>query len=209
MVPLVVPLTMTVTPGRDSPSAAAVTLPLGITTSKEYAELEWPIDLAIAAGERVGLVGPNGVGKSTLLGALAGRVELDRGSVEVAPRTANVGLLPQEPDRSVTETVRSFLGRRSGVSAAQDELDAATAKAIVDKQFVEDMPIWEHKAHLVRPALADTDGPFMKFRKWYSQFYQTPEAALAIQQELNGVQHTEQMATPADANHNIDEGLPF
>jgi cytochrome c oxidase cbb3-type subunit I/II len=28
--------------------AAAVTLPLGITTSKEYAELEWPIDLAIA-----------------------------------------------------------------------------------------------------------------------------------------------------------------
>jgi hypothetical protein len=36
---------------------------------------------------------------------------------------------------------------------------------------MEDMPIWEHKAHLVRPALADTDGPFMKFRKWYSQFY--------------------------------------
>lgn len=28
--------------------AAAVTLPLGITVSKEYAELEWPIDLAIA-----------------------------------------------------------------------------------------------------------------------------------------------------------------
>src|SRR5262244_2486962 len=28
--------------------AAAVTLPLGITTSKEYAELEWPIDVLIA-----------------------------------------------------------------------------------------------------------------------------------------------------------------
>src|SRR5512134_390350 len=27
---------------------AAITLPLGITTSKEYAELEWPIDVAIA-----------------------------------------------------------------------------------------------------------------------------------------------------------------
>jgi cytochrome c oxidase cbb3-type subunit I/II len=27
--------------------AAAITLPLGLTTSKEYAELEWPIDLAI------------------------------------------------------------------------------------------------------------------------------------------------------------------
>ncbi|MGL1886836.1 MAG: cytochrome-c oxidase, cbb3-type subunit I [Reichenbachiella sp.] len=28
--------------------AAAITLPLGFTTSKEYAELEWPIDIAIA-----------------------------------------------------------------------------------------------------------------------------------------------------------------
>jgi cbb3-type cytochrome oxidase subunit 1 len=28
--------------------AAAVTLPLGFTTSKESAELEWPIDIAIA-----------------------------------------------------------------------------------------------------------------------------------------------------------------
>src|SRR6187200_1573992 len=27
--------------------SAAVTLPLGLTTSKEYAELEWPIDIAI------------------------------------------------------------------------------------------------------------------------------------------------------------------
>lgn len=28
--------------------AAAITLPLGFTSSKEYAELEWPIDIAIA-----------------------------------------------------------------------------------------------------------------------------------------------------------------
>lgn len=41
----------------------------------------------------------------------------------------------------------------------------------VDKQVQEDKPIWEHKAHLVRPALADTDGPFMKFRRWAAQFY--------------------------------------
>lgn len=41
----------------------------------------------------------------------------------------------------------------------------------VDKQVQEDKPIWEHKAHLVRPALADNDGPFIKFRKWAAQFY--------------------------------------
>ncbi|MDQ3293081.1 MAG: Rieske 2Fe-2S domain-containing protein [Actinomycetota bacterium] len=41
----------------------------------------------------------------------------------------------------------------------------------VHKQVLEDKVIWEHKAHLVRPALADTDGPVMKFRKWCTQFY--------------------------------------
>jgi ATPase subunit of ABC transporter with duplicated ATPase domains len=85
------------------------------------------IDLTLGPGHRVGLIGPNGVGKSTLLGALAGRVDLDAGSVQVAPPTANVGLLPQEPERSAAETVRQFLARRSGVAGAQVDLDAATA----------------------------------------------------------------------------------
>ena len=47
----------------------------------------------------------------------------------------------------------------------------------VHRQVLEDKPIWEHKAHLVRPALADTDGPFMKFRKWCAQFYAEPVGA--------------------------------
>jgi ATPase subunit of ABC transporter with duplicated ATPase domains len=83
------------------------------------------VDLTLAPGHRVGLVGPNGVGKSTLLGALAGGVVVERGSVEVSPRSANVGLLPQEPERSASETARAFLGRRSGVSSAQVALDSA------------------------------------------------------------------------------------
>ena len=83
------------------------------------------VDLVLAPGHRVGLIGPNGVGKSTLLGALCGSVALDSGSVEASPRAATVGLLPQEPERSVTETVLGFLGRRTGVLAAQIELDTA------------------------------------------------------------------------------------
>ena len=90
------------------------------------------VDLTLTPGHRVGLTGPNGVGKSTLLGALAGRVELDRGAVELAPPAANVGLLPQEPERSGVETVRAFLERRSGVHEAQVELDAATARDVFE-----------------------------------------------------------------------------
>jgi 3-ketosteroid 9alpha-monooxygenase subunit A len=44
----------------------------------------------------------------------------------------------------------------------------------INKQIVEDTPIWEHKVFLPVPALADTDGPILKFRKWYSQFYAEP-----------------------------------
>jgi nitrite reductase/ring-hydroxylating ferredoxin subunit len=44
----------------------------------------------------------------------------------------------------------------------------------INKQVQEDRPIWEHKHFLPSPALADTDGPILKFRKWYSQFYAEP-----------------------------------
>ena len=84
------------------------------------------VTLTVAPGSRIGVVGPNGVGKSTLLSALAGQLVPDSGAVERSPRTATVGLLPQEPDRRPGETLSAFLARRTGVAEAQAELDAAT-----------------------------------------------------------------------------------
>jgi ATPase subunit of ABC transporter with duplicated ATPase domains len=85
------------------------------------------VDLVVPSGERIGVVGPNGVGKTTLLRALAGEVPLERGRVVRTPPTATVGYLPQEPSRAATETVRAYLARRTGVAAATSELDAAIA----------------------------------------------------------------------------------
>ena len=84
------------------------------------------ISFTVAPGSRIGVVGPNGTGKSTLLATLAGQLTPDRGAVSLAPPTATVGLLPQEPDRRPGETLTAFLGRRTGVAAAQVALDAAT-----------------------------------------------------------------------------------
>jgi ATPase subunit of ABC transporter with duplicated ATPase domains len=85
------------------------------------------VDLVVAPRDRVGLVAPNGTGKSTLLRVLAGLHPPDRGAVSVAPPSATVGYLPQEPERRQGETVRAFLSRRTGVAAAQGELHRATA----------------------------------------------------------------------------------
>ena len=84
------------------------------------------VSLTVSAGSRIGVVGPNGVGKSTLLTCLAGLLEPDTGSLSLAPTSANVGLLPQEPERVPGESVGQFLLRRTGVTAAQAQLDAAT-----------------------------------------------------------------------------------
>ncbi len=89
------------------------------------------VSLTVAPGSRVGVVGPNGVGKSTLLSCLVGELEPDSGSVHLAPSSANVGLLPQEPDRRTGETALDFLLRRTGVTAAQTALDVAT-EALAD-----------------------------------------------------------------------------
>lgn len=89
------------------------------------------LDLVVAPGEVIGLVGANGAGKSTLLRLLAGLATPDEGTLRLSPPAATVGHLPQEPERREGETVRAFLARRTGVTAAQAALDAAT-QGLVD-----------------------------------------------------------------------------
>ncbi len=76
---------------------------------------------------RIGVVAPNGTGKSTLLKILAGLERADAGTVMRTPPTATVGYLPQEPERCTGETVRAYLARRTGVTNAEAELDQASA----------------------------------------------------------------------------------
>ncbi len=85
------------------------------------------VSMSLVPGRRVGIVGPNGVGKSTLLDALAGRIRLERGTVTTMPPDAAVGYLAQERERRPDETVAAFIERRTGVGAATVELDASTA----------------------------------------------------------------------------------
>ncbi len=81
--------------------------------SKQYAAVQVldHVSLVVSPGDRIGIVGPNGIGKSTLLRLLAGLEEPDRGRIA---GVGAVGYLPQEPEPRAGESVLAYLGRRTG-----------------------------------------------------------------------------------------------
>ena len=78
------------------------------------------LSLTISSGDRIGVVGINGVGKSTLLRIIAGDLEPDSGNI-LRGRGVQVGFLEQIP-HVPSGTVRSALGAGWQVDAALDRL---------------------------------------------------------------------------------------
>src|SRR6476646_7440482 len=78
--------------------------------------------LAVEAGERVGLIGRNGTGKSSLLGVLAGQIALDDGEVQRRPGLRIV-LVEQEPVLPAADTLRESLAIRGNLEKIHDERD--------------------------------------------------------------------------------------
>ncbi len=82
--------------------------------------------ITITPGDRMAVVGPNGVGKSTLLLALAGRIAIRSGTVTRHPPSGRIGLLDQVLERSEVATGRALVAARIGVADARLEFEAAT-----------------------------------------------------------------------------------
>ena len=94
-----------------------------------------PVDLTLAAGDRVALLGPNGAGKTTLLSLLAGSAEASAGEVR-RPELREIGVVPQRPALyrrlSARENLELF-ARLAGVPEPEEELaDLSAAVALGD-----------------------------------------------------------------------------
>ncbi|MEM9464287.1 MAG: ABC-F family ATP-binding cassette domain-containing protein [Actinomycetota bacterium] len=86
------------------------------------------VDVTLTADSRLAVIGPNGVGKSTLFATIAGHLTASRGSVVATPASTTIGVLRQESTDTDT-SVRDLVRRRTGVAAAELEL-AQAAEAI-------------------------------------------------------------------------------
>ncbi|MCB1070730.1 MAG: ABC-F family ATP-binding cassette domain-containing protein, partial [Kiritimatiellae bacterium] len=83
-------------------SCDSLTLHLGGRTLLDTANLQ------IERGERIGLLGRNGEGKSTLLSLLANQLTPDQGTISVASGT-KVALLTQHPPKDLEGTVEDLI----------------------------------------------------------------------------------------------------
>ena len=80
----------------------------GLAKSYGAANVLQAINFVINPGERVGLVGPNGVGKSTLLRILTGEEEADSGSFAYGP-SIETGYLPQSTPEFYGYTIQDLI----------------------------------------------------------------------------------------------------
>ncbi|MBP9697975.1 MAG: ABC-F family ATP-binding cassette domain-containing protein, partial [Candidatus Moranbacteria bacterium] len=79
------------------------------------------VSFSIGEGQKVALVGQNGVGKSTLLKIAAGMESFERGE-RIVPNRCLVGYLPQETGALPDETLIEYLRRMAGLEELEVEM---------------------------------------------------------------------------------------
>ena len=109
----------------------------GLTKSYGAINVLQSISFVVNPGDRIGLVGPNGVGKSTLLRLLTSQEEADAGKIGRAP-SCEMGYLPQStPDfygRSIQDLILEAVGQLRQLEEQMREIEQAMSDTIDDEE---------------------------------------------------------------------------
>jgi len=81
------------------------------------------VSFSLGRGQKVALVGNNGIGKTTLLKIVAGLEDADAGRIEMAS-DACIGYLPQDTSLSGNESIMDYLKQASGIDALEKEIES-------------------------------------------------------------------------------------
>src|SRR5688500_15703078 len=93
----------------------------GLRKSFGAASILNDISFIINRGERVGLIGPNGVGKSTLIRCIVGLDQPDAGVIVRSPPDLALGYLPQAIERIDARTVGALLAEAQATFYAAEQ----------------------------------------------------------------------------------------
>ena len=142
-----------------------------------FKNLNWHIK----DGKRIGLFGPNGVGKTTLLNMLAGLIPPDSGSI-VIPPTYVIGYLPQEVEENDTD--KSIL--EEALSIFKEVFDLENESELLAKQLesISDHSSDEYNRTLLR---LDAIHNEMKTRDSHTLKYQTEKLLVGLGFEVDAL----------------------
>jgi len=115
---------------KARPSSPRLPAPLTLPQSFNGGELLKDCSWEVKKGERVGLVGWNGAGKTTQLRLIAGELEADAGAIVRAKSNMKIAFLSQEFDVVMTRTVREEL-----LSAFDDALEVMARLEAAQKEL--------------------------------------------------------------------------
>ena len=112
----------------------------GVSQAYGHVPLLDHLDLVIERGDRLGLIGRNGTGKSTLMRVVAGQQAPDDGVLWRSPE-ARIAWVPQEPELAPGSTVfeavaegLGALGRQEGIAVWATALIVGEAPAAKENQ---------------------------------------------------------------------------
>lgn len=93
----------------------------GVSYETDSRELFRDVNFTINPGDKIGLVGPNGVGKTTLLKIINGDIKPTSG--DIISSGEEIGILPQDLNEWLDKTVYNFIEEVTGVKSAREEFD--------------------------------------------------------------------------------------